>query len=51
MRRRFLSSVKSISGEGDYQSDYFTIEALEDGLTANLSINACEYCIDGGDII
>lgn len=47
MRRRFLSSVKSISGEGDYQSDYFTIEALEDGLTANLSINACEYCIDG----
>lgn len=27
--------------------DYMTIEALEDGLTAKLSRNACEYCIDG----
>lgn len=27
--------------------DYMTIEALEDGLTASLSTNACEYCIDG----
>lgn len=28
-------------------NDYLTIEALEDGLTASLSTNACEYCIDG----
>jgi hypothetical protein len=27
--------------------DYMTIEALEDGLTAKLSLNACEYCVDG----
>ena len=27
--------------------DYLTIVALEDGLTAKLSINACEYCVDG----
>lgn len=27
--------------------NYLTIEALEDGLTAKLSTNACEYCIDG----
>ena len=27
--------------------NYLTIEALEDGLTASLSVNACEYCIDG----
>lgn len=27
--------------------NYLTIEALEDGLTASLSRNACEYCIDG----
>ena len=27
--------------------NYLTIEALEDGLTASLSINACEYCVDG----
>ena len=30
-------------------SGYLTIEALEDGLTASLSINACEYCVDGDD--
>lgn len=28
---------------------YLTIEALEDGLTASLSLNACEYCIDGNE--
>lgn len=28
-------------------SNYLTIEALEDGLTAKLSRNACEYCVDG----
>ena len=27
--------------------NYLTIEALEDGLTASLSVNACEYCVDG----
>ena len=30
----------------DYSNEYFTIEALEDGLTAQLSNNACEYRID-----
>lgn len=28
-------------------NNYLVIEALEDGLTASLSRNACEYCIDG----
>ena len=47
MRRRFLSNInKSISG-GNH-SKYFTIEALEDGLTAKLSKNASEYRIDDG---
>ena len=46
MRRRFLNNIKSISG--DNHSEYFAIEALEDGLTAKLSINACEYRIDNG---
>ena len=27
--------------------NYLTIEAREDGLTASLSVNACEYCVDG----
>ena len=27
--------------------EYFCIEALEDGLTAKLSVNACEYSLDG----
>ena len=31
----------------DYSKEYFTIEALEDGLTASLSTNACEYSLDG----
>ena len=49
MRRRFLNNTyKNISGD-DIFIEYFTIEALEDGLTANLSINACEYCIDNGE--
>ena len=30
-------------------SNYLTIEALENGLTASLSVNACEYCVDGDD--
>lgn len=36
------------SSEGSINIDnYLTIEALEDGLTASLSTNACEYCVDG----
>ena len=31
----------------DLTANYLTIEALEDGLTASLSINTCEYCVDG----
>lgn len=46
MRRRFLNNIsKSIS---DNYSEYFTIEALYDGLLAKLSVNACEYRIDNG---
>ena len=49
MRRRFLNNTyKNISGDISGYIDYFTIEALEDGLTAKLSANACEYCVDGG---
>ena len=33
----------------DMRDNYLTIEALEDGLTASLSVNACEYCIDGDE--
>lgn len=28
-------------------NNYLTMVALEDGLTAKLSVNACEYCVDG----
>ena len=42
MRRRFMNTKTSID-----VNLYLTIEALEDGLTASLSVNACEYCIDG----
>ena len=31
-------------------NNYLTIEALESGLTAKLSTNACEYCINGDGI-
>lgn len=31
----------------DMRDNYLTIEALENGLTAKLSTNACEYCVDG----
>lgn len=34
--------------EGSINTDnYLTIEALEDRLTAKLSTNTCEYCVDG----
>ena len=36
------------SNEGPINIDnYLTIEAIENGLTASLSTNACEYCVDG----
>ena len=31
-------------------NNYLTIEALEDELTASLSLNTCEYCIDGDGV-
>ena len=31
-------------------NNYLTIEALENGLTAKLSTNICEYCIDGDGV-
>ena len=48
MRRKILiaSVLPGVPGVPD-MSDYLTIEALEDGLTASLSVNACEYCVDG----
>lgn len=45
MRRRFTihkDFTKPINID-----NYLTIEASEDGLTASLSVNACEYCVDG----
>lgn len=33
--------------EVDYSKQYLTFEAIEDGLTASLSLNECEYCVDG----
>lgn len=44
-RRNLLAA--SMTGGGIDINNYLTIEALEDGLTASLSTNACEYCIDG----
>ena len=46
MRRRFLKSKKN-SVEPIDITNYLTIEALTDGLTASLASNAVEYCIDG----
>lgn len=47
-RRRALSaSAMSGGGGGNIVDNYLTIVALEDGLTAQLSVNACEYCVDG----
>lgn len=31
-------------------TDYLTVIALEDGFTASLSLNACEYCVDGDGV-
>ena len=38
------------SAGGSIIDNYLTIEALEDGLTAKLSTNAVEYCIDGSGL-
>ncbi len=45
-RREMMGGVLSSSKLID---NYLTIEALEDGLFASLSYNACEYCIDGDE--
>lgn len=47
----YIVETESVSFEPyvDLTVNYLTIEALEDGLTAKLSHNACEYCVDGGD--
>lgn len=45
-RRTLLANSFPLGGEIDI-NNYLTIEALEDGLTAKLSTNACEYCVDG----
>ena len=53
-----ISKDYTISDEPGYEppiddvmniDNYLTIEPLEDGLTAYLSTNNCEYCIDGSD--
>lgn len=46
-RRRLMSASRK--GNGIDMSNYMTIEALEDRLTAKLSRTACEYSIDGGE--
>ena len=51
VRRRITFNINSGSGEpitGPINTDnYLTILALEDGLTASLSTNTCQYCVDG----
>lgn len=46
-RRRLMGAYRK--GSAIDMSNYMTIEALEDGLTASLSRSACEYSIDGGE--
>ena len=50
--RGYVLIEKSPDGSGDTSgpintNNYLTILALENGLTASLSVNACQYCIDG----
>lgn len=48
VRRRLLSQkTQSASQDPIIYTNYLTVEALEDGLTAQLSVNTCQYCIDG----
>ena len=42
-----MKYTKRVKQQTDYSKEYFTIKALEDGLTASLSVNACEYSLDG----
>lgn len=51
MRRKALLATITAKDEGPLidNYNYLTIVALEDGLTASLSKNACEYCIDFDD--
>lgn len=46
-RRRLMGASRK--GSGIDMSNYMTIEALEDGLTAKLTRTACEYSIDGSE--
>ena len=47
-RRRISFNVNTGDTSGSIDtSNYMTIVALEDGLTASLTTNACQYCIDG----
>lgn len=39
--------LKHIEQSNPILTNYLTFVALEDGFTASLSINACEYCVDG----
>ena len=47
IRRGSLLAVASTQGGGIDIDNYLTIVALEDGLTATLSGNTVEYCVDG----
>lgn len=46
-RRSLLAAAATTQGRGINIDNYLTIVALEDGLTAALSGNTVEYCIDG----
>ena len=50
-RRSLIGEVAVMTMSGSAEpidiNNYLTIVALEDGLTAQLSTNACEYCVDG----
>ena len=49
-RRAILSEILYGGGSNEEPiniDNYLTIEARENGLTASLSVNACEYCVDG----
>lgn len=46
-RRRLMMQGKA---DNPILKDYLTIVALEDGLTAKLSVNTCEYCVDGDGV-
>lgn len=42
--------LKHVEHVNPILTDYLTIVALEDGFTASLSLNACEYCVDGDGV-